>query len=461
MPKPRLTIGLVVRNGAQHLRAAATSLLEQTFRDFELVVYDNASTDDTPRIAADLAAGDRRVRVVRHPTNIGALGNLIVAAEEVRTPLFCWAAHDDVREPTFLASLVRLLDEHPSAGLACCAMRHMDPNGTPGSIRADTFSLRTSNGMTVTERLCMYLKDAPGTPFYGVFRTSAAQASLDVLRRDGLLDGVPLLGIDMLYLADVTRRNDLAVTDEPLMFFRHGGWSHRRDVYGTLPVYLRHVRGLIRGLRRASTDSSSTPLDRVRLSLARTRCLTRYFLAGPMRRMTWHYVAEAMPPLRAFESWIAARIEPALRRLRQRVAELPQGSHVAIFGAGKHTRRRLEAIRMAIGARARIVAIFDDAPSASVTSIEGIPVLASSALATQRPDVLLVSSDTYEAAMLDRARSLAPAVAVWALYDVALESTDAARSSASIDATNASSRSSPSLSAGAAGAGKASMNATR
>jgi glycosyltransferase involved in cell wall biosynthesis len=191
MTAPRVTIGLVVRNGEKHLAAAVRSFLAQTFTDFELVIHDNASTDATPAIAAELAAADPRIRVARRVQNIGALGNLIAAGEEATSEYFCWAAHDDVREPTFLATLVELLDQTPSAGLACCAVRDMLPDGSDAGIRPETASLRTSVGMRPAERVAMYLRGGAGTPFYGLFRTRAMQASLDVLRRDGVPERRP------------------------------------------------------------------------------------------------------------------------------------------------------------------------------------------------------------------------------------------------------------------------------
>src|SRR5690606_7575230 len=60
-----------VFNGARTLRQSVTSVLDQTFRSLELVVVDDASTDDTVRIAEELAKGDARVRIVRRERSGG------------------------------------------------------------------------------------------------------------------------------------------------------------------------------------------------------------------------------------------------------------------------------------------------------------------------------------------------------------------------------------------------------
>ena len=64
---PRLSIGLPVYNGERFLAQALECLLAQTFRDFELVISDNASTDRTSEICYAYVQRDPRVRYVRNP----------------------------------------------------------------------------------------------------------------------------------------------------------------------------------------------------------------------------------------------------------------------------------------------------------------------------------------------------------------------------------------------------------
>ncbi|MEM6891420.1 MAG: glycosyltransferase family 2 protein, partial [Pseudomonadota bacterium] len=75
MTTPRLTIGLPVYNGANYLAEAVTSILSQDFEDFELIISDNASDDDTADICRDFAARDKRVRYERQVVNVGAAPN--------------------------------------------------------------------------------------------------------------------------------------------------------------------------------------------------------------------------------------------------------------------------------------------------------------------------------------------------------------------------------------------------
>ena len=69
---PTLTIGVPVFNGAAYLEAAVESVLEQSFGDFEMIISDNASTDDTGAICRALVARDTRVTYRRNAENVGS-----------------------------------------------------------------------------------------------------------------------------------------------------------------------------------------------------------------------------------------------------------------------------------------------------------------------------------------------------------------------------------------------------
>ncbi|MCA8959359.1 MAG: glycosyltransferase family 2 protein [Planctomycetes bacterium] len=115
---PKVGIGMPVYNGAELIGLAIESILAQTFTDFELVIVDNASTDDTVAIARHYAERDPRVTVHINESNIGAAPNFDRAFELTRGPYFKWAAHDDLMEPEFIERCVRVLDEDDGVVLA-------------------------------------------------------------------------------------------------------------------------------------------------------------------------------------------------------------------------------------------------------------------------------------------------------------------------------------------------------
>ncbi len=72
---PLVSIGIPVYNGGKYLEETLDSILNQTFTDFEVIVSDNASTDNTREIVEAYAAKDPRVRYYRNAENIGAAPN--------------------------------------------------------------------------------------------------------------------------------------------------------------------------------------------------------------------------------------------------------------------------------------------------------------------------------------------------------------------------------------------------
>jgi glycosyltransferase involved in cell wall biosynthesis len=110
---PRVSIGLPVYNGAAYVGAAIESLLAQTFTDFELIISDNASTDNTETICRSYANRDSRIRYYRQADNRGAIWNYNHVFELSRAMYFKWASHDDLCAPTFLERCVEQLDNNP------------------------------------------------------------------------------------------------------------------------------------------------------------------------------------------------------------------------------------------------------------------------------------------------------------------------------------------------------------
>ncbi|NES80204.1 MAG: glycosyltransferase family 2 protein [Moorea sp. SIO2B7] len=115
---PRVSIGLPVYNGEKFLKQAIDSILAQTFKDFELIISDNASTDKTEQICREYAAKDKRISYYRNNENRGAAWNFKYTFDLARAKYFKWAAHDDVCATNFLASCVEVLDNDPSVVLS-------------------------------------------------------------------------------------------------------------------------------------------------------------------------------------------------------------------------------------------------------------------------------------------------------------------------------------------------------
>ena len=130
--RPTVSIGLPVYNAERYLRESLDSLLAQTFCDFEVVVCDNASNDDTAAIAADYARRDPRVRVYRADRNHGLAWNWNRAFALASGRYFKWAAADDVHLPHYLERTLGVLLADPDAVLVHSRTVEVDEDGVEG-----------------------------------------------------------------------------------------------------------------------------------------------------------------------------------------------------------------------------------------------------------------------------------------------------------------------------------------
>lgn len=111
---PKVSIGLPVYNGEQYIRQALKSLMTQDFKDFEIIISDNASTDGTAEICKSYLSKDKRVRYYRNETNIGAAPNYRRVFELAQGEFFKWFACDDLCFRTFLSRCHAAIDSAPA-----------------------------------------------------------------------------------------------------------------------------------------------------------------------------------------------------------------------------------------------------------------------------------------------------------------------------------------------------------
>lgn len=126
---PRVSIGMPVYNGANYLEESLSSLLGQSFTDFELIICDNASDDATLAIANQFAELDPRIKVFTSEANLGAAWNYNRCVEHASGEFFRWHAHDDKVDADALALCVEALDNNPDAVLAYPETMIIDSQG--------------------------------------------------------------------------------------------------------------------------------------------------------------------------------------------------------------------------------------------------------------------------------------------------------------------------------------------
>lgn len=135
MSTPCVSVLMSVYNGERHLEDAVESVLRQTFRNFELVIVDDGSTDSTPGILASFAARDDRVVLVRNDCNLGLTRSLNRGLALARGEYFARQDADDVSLPERLAYQVKLLDRRLEIGLVGTWTERIDGEGHSLGVR--------------------------------------------------------------------------------------------------------------------------------------------------------------------------------------------------------------------------------------------------------------------------------------------------------------------------------------
>lgn len=127
---PRVSVGLPTYNRPELLSQVLDCFRRQTFKDFELIVSDNASPNpEVQRICAQYASQDPRFCYVRQPVNQGAERNFWFVYDKARAPLFLWASDDDLWPVDFLEKGVAALDANPRASAWFCQVVNINIRG--------------------------------------------------------------------------------------------------------------------------------------------------------------------------------------------------------------------------------------------------------------------------------------------------------------------------------------------
>jgi glycosyltransferase involved in cell wall biosynthesis len=186
--KDLVSVGLPTYNGARFLRESIQSLLAQDYPNMEIVVSDNASTDETEHIVRGYP-----VRYIRQPEHVHAAENFRRVFEATSGPYFMWAGDHDLWSPNYLTASVRWLEEYPGRVLAFAETVEIDADGSEVGPMPST-----PDDMTDQSALARYRRLVWGTVngnmIYGLIRRAALERTTV---------GRPLIGADHLVLAEL------------------------------------------------------------------------------------------------------------------------------------------------------------------------------------------------------------------------------------------------------------------
>lgn len=125
--KTKVSIAIPTYNRSELLKTSLQSVLAQDYPDFQVIVLDNASCDDTEAVVCSFA--DSRINYIRNETNIGIFRNWQRAVEVNSSPYLTILSDDDMLLPNFIRESVLALDNHPHAGFSIAQAEIIDTNG--------------------------------------------------------------------------------------------------------------------------------------------------------------------------------------------------------------------------------------------------------------------------------------------------------------------------------------------
>jgi glycosyltransferase involved in cell wall biosynthesis len=108
-----VTVCVPTYNSGRFLKKTLNSIINQNYPNFEVIVSDNASTDDTERIAKSFGS---KVQFRRNPTNIGTCGNCNECLKVTKSEFVAFYHSDDIYEPNIVSKEVGFLQTHPKVG---------------------------------------------------------------------------------------------------------------------------------------------------------------------------------------------------------------------------------------------------------------------------------------------------------------------------------------------------------
>lgn len=136
--QPTVSIVMAAHNAADTIADAIDSVLRQTYPALELIVVDDASTDDTVKIVTALAEQDRRLRVVRADQQHGAAGARNHGLRDARGNYIAFHDADDVAHPERIERQLAALVRSPATTVCLCNFRRVDVSGNPVAVNGRT-----------------------------------------------------------------------------------------------------------------------------------------------------------------------------------------------------------------------------------------------------------------------------------------------------------------------------------
>ncbi len=207
--QPKVSIGMPVYNGEKYIEQALDSILSQTYKNMEIIISDNASTDRTAEICACYASDDSRISFVQNESNLGAAPNYNRVFKIASGKYFKWAAHDDFIAPTFIEKCVNVMEANLRV-VVCYPQGYVVDKD--GGVISEYDPEPDLTGLKPAERFRQFMF----TSYLNVQMSGLMRS--DVLRKTGMYGSYP--ASDEVLSAELSLHGEFHVIPERLLFIR-------------------------------------------------------------------------------------------------------------------------------------------------------------------------------------------------------------------------------------------------
>ncbi|MFZ2412559.1 MAG: glycosyltransferase family A protein [Candidatus Methanoperedens sp.] len=224
MDKPLVSICISVFNGQKYLRHTLDSFLAQDYKNFELIILDNISTDDTQKICLSYAEKDKRIKYILDDFRVGDPEGHHRVARYARGEFFLLACDDDVYAPTYISKLMEIMNSNPDIGLVYSGLGYIYEDGSRMPVHMkESYFLSADNSKF--HNFCFYLLHRCPIPLqFGLMKTEIHREALRYFYKVDNRGG----DHDNLYMLRLLSLTKVSSLKDVLFYYRQKDRSYQR-----------------------------------------------------------------------------------------------------------------------------------------------------------------------------------------------------------------------------------------
>jgi glycosyltransferase involved in cell wall biosynthesis len=208
--RPLVSICIPVRNGAKFIDQAVTSILGQSYQDFEVVIIDNCSIDNTVKIINEIIDRTNKIKFYKNDHNIGLIENFNACLKRASGKYIKFLCADDILLPNCLEEMVSAIEANDSASLVTGGRLLVNEKGEVLAFKNYSKSDSLIPGKNVINR-CLFGANYIGEPSATMFRRGVLN--------DGFNINFPHL-VDLEMWFRILEKGDLICISKPLCAIR-------------------------------------------------------------------------------------------------------------------------------------------------------------------------------------------------------------------------------------------------